>query len=220
MGRGKYKKLRDVPRITLGSVWGRLTVVSEAPKYRDKYLQWFVVCVCGKTKVIMDQSLRSGRTESCGCLAGQLRITHGHSVGGQQSKEYTAWRDMLHRCNNSNNPSYHNYGGRGIKVCRRWLSFESFYADMGECPPGLTLDRDDESRGYSKGNCSWATWETQGRHKRTNRRLTFRGETLSVADWARKLLMNEVTLRARLRRGVSVEIALTAPVSKARRKWE
>lgn len=76
------------------------------------------------------------------------------------------WENMKQRCNNPNNQGYKNYGGRGIKVCGRWHSFENFYADMGDCPEGLTLERKDNDGNYEPGNCRWATWKEQGKNKR------------------------------------------------------
>lgn len=206
------QKLSTQPKAVIGGRYGRLTVIDHAEPYKGKYRQWLVRCACGAEKVVMDQSLRSGATSSCGCLALEMltdSAIHGHAAGRKQTKEYMAWRDMMQRCYNPKNPSYHNYGGRGITVCEAWHAFTGFLADMGLAPEGLTLDRVNESRNYEKLNCAWADWLDQGCHKRTNRRLTFKGRTLSVADWARRLGIKPETIHSRLRRGLPISQTLS-----------
>ena len=82
---------------------------------------------------------------------------HGHSRRGKHTPTYNRWRGMIQRCTNPRNPTYKYYGGRGITVCDRWLEFENFLADMGECPDGLFLNRIDDSHGYEPGNCRYTT---------------------------------------------------------------
>lgn len=89
--------------------------------------------------------------------------------GMWRTSEYEAWHGILQRCNNPNHPWYHSYGGRKITVCERWLKFENFYADMGDCPEGLTIERIDNDEGYYSGNCKWATPTEQQRNKRLNK---------------------------------------------------
>ena len=98
-------------------------------------------------------------------------------------RAYSSWRDMKSRCSNQKRRQYKDYGGRGITVCKRWLKFENFYADMGERPPGLTLERVNNEKGYSPKNCRWATRAEQNANRRTRRdALTFYGRT--VESWA------------------------------------
>lgn len=126
------------------------------------------------------------------------------------TRAYWAWANMKSRCFNPNNIRFHRYGERGITVCDRWMSFESFYADMGDCPPGMTLDRIDNDGNYEPGNCRWATVREQSQKTSRIRFLTFNGETLSLAEWARRLGIRANTLTMRLNTyGWPLEKALT-----------
>jgi len=117
---------------------------------------------------------------------------------------------MRERCRNPKNKKFQHYGARGISVAARWNSFENFLADMGEAPPGLTLERDDVNGNYEKDNCRWADQKTQQNNRRNNRRIEFRGETLTLSQWAERLGLKEATVRNRLdRAGWPVERALT-----------
>lgn len=105
--------------------------------------------------------------------------THGMSY----SKEYRVWWDMLTRCNNSNNKRFKDYGGRGIKVTKRWLKFENFYEDMGDRPSSEhSLDRIDNNGNYCKSNCRWATRYEQYRNRRANRYVKVGNNTLIFKD--------------------------------------
>lgn len=126
----------------------------------------------------------------------------------------STWNGMKSRCLNPKNSQYHNYGGRGIAVCDRWLnSFEAFCQDMGPRPAGMTLDRFPNNDGhYEPGNCRWATPAMQSRNQRTNHYIEFGGRRMVLRDWANELGMSELTLGSRLDRlGWSVEKALTTP---------
>jgi hypothetical protein len=115
---------------------------------------------------------------------------------------YKAWAQMKNRCSNVNDPGWANYGGRGITVCDRWQTFESFYADMGERPEGKTLDRIDNDGNYEPGNCRWATPSEQLSNRRTSLLLTLDGVTKTVTGWARSKGLRPGTILDRYRRGV------------------
>jgi hypothetical protein len=119
---------------------------------------------------------------------------------------------MKQRCQNPNNPSYHNYGGRGIKVCERWFSFENFISDMGMRPTNdHTLERINNDGNYEPSNCKWATRTEQARNFRSNRMLEFNGEKKCISAWAKELGLTHDSISRRLRRGWSIEEALTKP---------
>jgi hypothetical protein len=112
---------------------------------------------------------------------------------------------MKNRCEQPEHVMYKHYGARGIKVCERWEQFENFYSDMGPRPDGLTLERNDNEKGYSLSNCRWATQTEQANNKRTNIYLEKDGETHSIAVWSRKLGLNRHTLYTRYHRGWAPE---------------
>src|SRR6187549_3886221 len=104
-------------------------------------------------------------------------LIHGHASKGTITPTYSSWKAMIQRCSNPNNTAWERYGARGIKVCERWMIYENFLADMGEKPAGLSLDRKDNSKGYFKENCKWATPKEQQSNRRGNVILTVRGVT-------------------------------------------
>ena len=125
---------------------------------------------------------------------------------------------MIRRCENPKAKNFPRYGGRGITVCERWrTSFEAFLSDMGSRPEGKTLDRIDNEGNYEPSNCRWATASEQQRNMRSNQWVEFNGERMIVTDWARRLGISHGTLRHRLARGWSVELAFTTPVKQYNR---
>lgn len=136
------------------------------------------------------------------------RITHG--MFG--TPVYISWKSMLARCCNPNNKCYGIYGGRGIKVCDRWLhSFKEFFADMGDRPEGCSLDRINPDGNHEPGNVRWATSVVQQRNKRTSITVQVNGESVLLADLAENLGVQSQTLRARMLRGWSDD-QLSRPV--------
>lgn len=156
----------------IGGVFGRLTVVAAA-RNRAGRTTWRCLCACGKTTVAVGKNLRSGRHKSCGCYqrdrAREINTTHGHAPGAQLSPTYRSWYGMLSRCRNAKSTAFVNYGGRGIVACERWEAFDAFLADMGERPPGTSLDRINNDGNYEPGNCRWATLTEQAQNRRGNR---------------------------------------------------
>jgi len=151
-----------------GNKYGRLTVVSRNGSDSGNIARWLCVCSCGKETTVNGSSLRKGLTKSCGCIKTEsLKGRATHRMG--KTKTYGVWSTMLDRCNNKKAKTYNRYGGRGIYVCKRWHDFELFFADMGEKPDGLTLERIDNNAGYYPENCKWATRAVQARNTSATR---------------------------------------------------
>jgi hypothetical protein len=190
-----------------GERYGKLTLVErDVEAFRQgKRGHWICRCDCGNVISALTSNVTKGNTTSCGCS----RIQHGMA----KTKIYSAWRQMRQRCENPKDPAFANYGGRGIKVCDRWQSFDKFYEDMGWPPYGATLDRIDNEGPYSPENCRWASWREQHANKRTNRVLEAFGRTQTLQQWADEYRLPLTTLRNRIDRGGwPVETALTEPV--------
>ena len=191
----------------VGCRFDRLVVIRRASATSSRNIRWECLCDCGEMTVVQGGSLKNGRTRSCGCLQKEIATKHGM----EDTLTYTTWAQMKTRCLNPRHRWYSYYGGRGIRVCRRWLQFENFLADMGVKPKGMTLDRLDNSGDYSSGNCRWATREVQQNNRRNTRFLLFRGKRQSVMQWCRELGIAERLIRGRLRLGWSPERIFTEP---------
>lgn len=156
-----------------GNVYGRLSVLRRDETCEGKHAMWVCLCECGATVSVAGGKLRSGWTRSCGCYKAEVTKTKSVTHGMRRSPEYGIWRTMITRCTNQNNQGYKYYGARGITVAREWLRFENFLADMGLRPSvDHSLDREDNSKGYSKDNCRWATRSQQARNKKVSERST------------------------------------------------
>lgn len=198
----------------VGLRFGRLTVIAEDAPRKNTYgspIRWLVcACDCGEIKSINALRLNSGKTKSCGCLhrdtCRAMLTTHGKR---HSSPSYTSWTGMRYRCYSPSNAKYPIYGGRGIKVCDRWLeSFENFLADMGEKPEGMTLDRIDPNGNYEPENCRWATPAQQANNLRTVRYLEHNGARHTITEWASILGTTRPAIIMRMRRGETIsEIA-------------
>ena len=135
---------------------------------------------------------------------------HGHAA--RRTRAYSSWMCMRRRCSDPSFANYARYGGLGISVCPEWDRFEVFFGDMGNPPPGMTLDRRNARLGYYKGNCRWATAVEQAQNRRDTVYLTHQGETQCLVEWERRLGFPKDRIGQRLRSGWSVERALTTPL--------
>ena len=198
-----------------GQRFGRWLVLSFAYQLRQGD-QWLCRCDCGTEAVRRGADLRLRRTQSCGCFRIDQVTKHGHSTNAlpKRTRTYRIWMGMNKRCRDPQDHRWHNYGGRGIKVCDRWReSFVAFLEDMGESPsPQHSIDRIDNDGNYCPENCRWATMAEQRRNSRQNLYLEYQGERLTMSDWAKRLGMSKSTLHGRLKLGWTVEAALSSPV--------
>lgn len=214
------RPLRDL----LGHRFGRLVVISRAQSIPGRTgARWVVRCDCENEKIIDSANLVSGGSQSCGCIHKEGLVKRNSSHGKSRSRIHIIWKNMIQRCTNQKNNNYRRYGGRGIHVCERWHDFVNFYADMGDAPPGLTLDRIDNNKGYSKENCRWATRKIQANNRSaerstwsTARLIKFNGRTKTLTQWARDVGLNPSTLSVRLCRGWCLRRALTTPAAKSK----
>lgn len=197
--------------------FGELFVIKENGNL-GPHLAYLCQCSCGNQITVRGYSLRSGNTNSCGCIrkgmTGKLNYKHGMKA----SREYSSWQMMIDRCNNPMSKSWDRYGGRGITVCSAWQDFAQFYADMGSRPEGHSLERINNSLGYSPDNCRWATVREQNRNTRRTRLVEINGVTKCVTDWCEYFGTNKRTVLNRINRGNwPIEKALRTPPRKIAR---
>lgn len=177
--------------------------------------QWWAVyqCDCGERFLMQERSAKN--TKSCGCHAKetsrkllqnqQYRLTHGQT----NSRTYKSWAGMIGRSQNPKHIEYERYGARGITVCKEWQEFAGFFADMGERPKGMSIDRIDVNQGYCKENCRWATPKEQARNTRRNVLITIDGETKTVAEWVELTgAAKDKTVYQRIKKGLTGREAL------------
>lgn len=157
-----------------GKKFGRLLVWKFEGIDEHRRANFLCLCNCGAERVIPGISLRDGTTRSCGCLRRERACTiaaknikHGHARRTVvNDRTYFSWKCMIQRCTNPAATGFKNYGGRGVRVCRRWRTFKNFYIDLGKRPIGTTLGRFNDSGNYCPSNCQWMTPSTQVRNRR------------------------------------------------------
>ena len=199
-------KLKDLT----GQKFGRLTVISYYGVIKNHYY-WNCICDCGKKCIVASTNLKSKRLESCGCLNKESVSIRKTKHKKSNTKLYKIWHNMKLRCYNVKNLNYKNYGGRNITICNEWQKFENFYnwSITNGYNDNLSIDRINVNGNYEPNNCRWITIKEQQNNRRNNHLLTFNGKTQTVAQWSKEL--NISNLRMRLKRGWSIERALTTP---------
>ena len=216
----------------IGERFGRLTVISQEPKrHTNKGFRyyWKCQCECGKIVIVREDLLLSHNrpTQSCGCLkADVVKLyyaenpkpnKHGHS----REPLFNIWYLMKQRCENANNKSFHNYGGRGIKVCSEWdddiPGYEAFrdWSLANGYRAGLTIDRIDNDKDYSPDNCRWVDKTIQARNTRRNIWIEYNGVKKLACEWAYELNIPYKTFMSRIYRGWDIEKIIKQPLRKS-----
>jgi hypothetical protein len=196
-----------------GQKYGRLTAIKRIFPNRNKLQVWLFICDCGNELVVFKNNVRRGHTISCGCFAREevikLLTTHGLT----ESRIYRIWSHMKGRILNKTDHAYKGYGGRGIKICDRWLKFENFYEDTKkDYRENLTIDRIDNNGNYEPKNVRWVTMAEQSRNRRDS--VKYKGETASEASRRLGGVKSSMLVSNRLRLGWSIERAFSTPVYK------
>jgi hypothetical protein len=205
--------------VKVGDVFGRLTVAGEPFRIKGRY-HVVILCDCGVASTVRTSNLSSSATNSCGCLAAEMTsrrtTTHGYHRGEDKGRLYSVWHSMISRCYDTSNGSYLNYGGRGIQVCEGWKDNPSAFIEWAKSngyAQGLQIDRIDNDRGYSPGNCQFVTAAENNRNKRNSVKLTAFGETKCLREWSRdsRCVVSRTTLRKRDELGWHTEAAMETP---------
>lgn len=209
--------MRGVKDNLLGHVFDHLTVVGTTPGKRGRL--WVCQCECGQSKAVSSAHLKKRAVTSCGCKTlGKRRtsaLKHGGNRRSGRSKEYSTWAKIIGRCTNPNDAAFPDYGGRGITVCQEWVgSFQAFFDHIGPAPSNRhSIDRIDNEKGYHPGNVRWATAAEQSRNTRRNVFV----DGLCLVDACKLQGIKYSTAQGRLRRGASVEQAMSPLSGKAYR---
>jgi hypothetical protein len=192
-----------------GERYARLVIIGYSHVDNRRARHYQVMCDCGIIKTVRGTDIRRGVTVSCGCLRREKSMIHGKT----KTREFRIWAQMRRRCENPNDSSFPRYGGRGIRVCDRWSTFEPFLSDMGTCPPNYSIDRINNDGNYEPLNCRWANVLEQQNNRRDNHLIEFRGNRMTLAQWERELGVPPDVLKQRINKcGWSIEKALTHPV--------
>lgn len=196
-----------------GQRFGRLVAVEEVGRTNNGNAKWLCKCDCGGQKVVASYALRTGRTQSCGCIKAEQNHAQGthHETN---SPIYRLWTGIKTRCYNQKEFHYPNYGGRGITVCDEWKGNYEVFRDWcleNGYRKGLTIDRIDVNGDYCPENCRFATQKVQQNNRTNNRLISYNGETHTMAEWADILGMRYGQLEHRINRGWDVHSAFTVP---------
>lgn len=203
-----------------GRRFNRWTVIGyDAKRSTRDYKYWICRCDCGTVKSVLRTSLVNNRSMSCGCHSIEAARHRKNAHHESKSRLYNVWVKMRGRCNDPNDTRYAQYGWRGISVCKEWEDYFTFKewainngydkdAPYGQC----TLDRIDVNGNYQPDNCRWISMKEQSYNRRSNRRLTYNGETLTVREWEEKQHFRKGIIESRLHRGWDEVRAITTPI--------
>ena len=206
--------------VSINDTFNRLTIKD---LFREKSKLYAACqCSCGNTvKKIYVRSLLSGNTKSCGCynsdLTKQRNFKHGEKTrSSNRNRLYEIWVDMRKRCNSTTHNRAQHYSLKGIQVCEEWNDFHAFkdWALSNGYNDTLSIERIDNDKDYCPCNCKWIPMNDQSKNRTTNHYLTFNGKTQTLTDWSIETGINRTTISGRLRKGWTIERALTEPINK------
>lgn len=191
--------------------FGRAIVLKRVEN-KGRYVRWLCKCDCGNEFIALTTHLRNGSVKSCGCLRKEIAINKSKTIntkhGKHKTRLYKIWAAIKGRCFNKNNCAYKNYGARGITICDEWLNnypaFEK-WANANGYNETLTIDRIDVNGNYCPNNCRWATKREQQNNRRNCHYITYKGETKTIAEWARTLHISHKRIEGRISRGWPIE---------------
>ncbi len=203
-----------------GQRFGRLTVLEEAKQIGTR-TRWLCLCDCGNKTEVGTAELRQGNTRSCGCYQQECRLQNitKHNMSG--TRLYKIWSCMKYRCLGKKHAERHLYQDRGITLCDEWLTFEGFYEwAKDKYFDGSSIDRIDTNGNYEPSNCRFVDNFVQAKNKRNIILYNYKGENLTLSEWARKYEINYFSLRQRVKYGGwSIEKALTTPFVKGNNQF-
>jgi hypothetical protein len=189
-----------------GNVFGEWTVLSFVKREKNTNY-WLCKCSCGNTKTVIFNSLQKQKSTSCGCKAIAKRSKKLTKHGMAGTPTYKSWHAMLQRSQGKG--GHESYVERNITVCPDWIKFENFLSDMGVRPDGKTLDRIDNTKGYYKDNCRWATPSEQQNNMKSNAFIYVFGERMTITRASKLYSIGISCLRHRLRKGMNPDLAVT-----------
>jgi len=231
-GGTSWNKGKELPRSDItGKKFGRLTAIKFIRMGNNFQSYWLFRCDCGNEIETRLSRVNYGHTKSCGCISKErptktpLRLRHKMASKAKSPyldyRFYMTWSGMKARCLNPNATKFGIYGGRGIKVCERWMKFENFRDDMYESyklhvekfgKKNTSIERRNSDGDYEPQNCLWATCREQMQNTRRSRPISYGGKTQVISEWARELGMNPRVIEGRIYRGWPIEVALTKEV--------
>lgn len=197
-----------------GHLFGYLTAIEFAYKLNSRHY-WLCKCRCGVEKAVNKGKLMNGESKSCGCYAkertSEVRRIHLMS----KTRFYGIWNDMIMRCYNPKREGYHNYGGRGIKVEKRWRKFDNFKNDMFDgYKKGLSLERVNVNGNYCRKNCKWIPLEDQKLNRRNSIKISYLSKSYTVSDFAKEYNLNLRTFYDQIKNGFTIEKVLNKKLKK------
>ena len=196
-----------------GKTFGRLFVVERVENSASKQVQYLCRCACGKEKVVLGNHLKSGATKSCGCYMAECTISKNTTHGKTGTRLHRIWSGMKIRCYDTNHKDYKDYGAKGVVMCSEWLGdngFQNFHdwAYANGYADNLSIDRIDVNGNYEPSNCRWVDSIQQANNKRNNHYVEDNGETLTIAQLARKHKVSSQYLYKLVNKGVSISEAI------------